>query len=221
VPWPGDIKIRYTLNGLNKTKKVPQVETVCTTPEEDVPGCTDPEASNYNQEATIDDESCEYPTDPTPTPTPTPTPDPTLGSELKTTELSCENRTFDAIIKLTRDDEPVSGVKVKFTYHGNTVERATGADGKAQVAFWYEGDEVLAVVPDDGYADHHRLIALPAGLDCPFYEVGIGGGDFSETIEPEELAETGVLADLFVKSLGALGGLLTLAGSALYAKKIA
>ena len=51
-------------------------------PEEPVYGCTDPEALNYNPEATVDDGSCEYqvPEEPTPTPEPeepTPTPEPT------------------------------------------------------------------------------------------------------------------------------------------------
>ncbi len=180
VSWPGDIKIRYSLNGQDKTKKIAQVETLCTPPEEDVP-----------------------------------------LSDLETTELSCEVRAFDAKIKLTSDGNPVADVKVKFTYHGNTIERTTNTEGKAQVAFWYEGDEELAVEPDQGFASHHRLIKLPDGLNCPAYEIGVGGSGEEEISAPTELAETGVLTNLFVKSLGMIGGLLTLAGSALYAKKIA
>ena len=37
------------------------VSVRCQIPEEPVYGCTDPEASNYNPDATVDDDSCEYP----------------------------------------------------------------------------------------------------------------------------------------------------------------
>ncbi len=40
---------------------------ICAVPEPDpVPGCTDPAALNYNPEATVDDQSCQYPPDPVP-----------------------------------------------------------------------------------------------------------------------------------------------------------
>lgn len=153
---------------------------------------------------------------PTPTPTPTPSPTDPKSSDVKTTALSCDNRNFDVIATLISEGLPASGVKINFAYHFVKHEAITDANGKAQVSFYYEGDESVLVQPDGGFPSHARHIELPNKQNCPTLEYGIGGGDFTEA---QALAETGVITDLIAKSLGSLGGFLTMVGSALYAKK--
>lgn len=59
--WKGSIKVNCTEESEEQTISctVPE-EEVYACEEEPVYGCTDEEALNYNEEATVDDESCEY-----------------------------------------------------------------------------------------------------------------------------------------------------------------
>ena len=107
-------------------------------------------------------------------------------------------------------------MKVKFTYNNKIIEATTDAQGKARAGYTYEGDMSVKVEPENGFAGHSRHIELPKDLVC---EAGVGGPSTGEVLGASTMAETGVLEDLFFRGIGSVGGILTMVGSAFYAKK--
>lgn len=93
-------------------------------------------------------------------------PEEDLDSVLAVTELTCSQKNFTATITLDKDEDPDSGVTVRFTYNGQTITKTTDSNGEASATFTYvAGDKKLVVDPSDDYDEHSRTISF--NQDCP------------------------------------------------------
>lgn len=194
---------------------------------EEVLGCTDSNATNYNPKATKNDESCVYPTtnpSPTENPTPTATPNPNGGShsQMGIDGRICNNHNFGAWAILTQDGNPVAGVNVKFVYHNEAKLAKTEANGRAGVDYGYVDNEDVQVIPENGYPSQSQHITLASeGCDPTPSASSTTGSSTSggQVLGATTMAGTGILDEgLAALSLWA-GTIMTAAGSLLYAKK--
>lgn len=93
-------------------------------------------------------------------------------SSLAVTQISCDNRNFDAIMTLTNNGNPDSGIDIIFTYNGSSVTRTTNSEGKAQAGFTQSGEQSVVASPQSGgYSSQSIFISTPTGCDD-----GGGGG---------------------------------------------
>lgn len=176
-------------------------ETACEMVEEEV--CEDKNATNYGEEG-----ECEYPNTPTPTPTSTPTPTPNTDSSLATIDPSCESDTVTAIHKVAKDNQPVQGVRVRFTYNGVEQTVETDADGKATVRFAYTGDEFVNSYPD-GFADAANFVTKETECES----TPAIGSVLGASTDMQVYAETGVAEDVIMSLVGLAGAGLFSSGS--------
>jgi len=161
------------------------------------------------------------PTPPPASPTPaSPTPgSPTpvsYGTHLSATSVTCEKRDFDALMTIKDNDKQVQNVKVKFTYGNQTREVTTDSNGWARANFGYTADIGVEADPEGAYQTQSVEIRAPRPEEC----AGVGGSSSSgEVLGSSTMAPTGVASDLALNTFGNLGGILTVAGSLLYARK--
>jgi hypothetical protein len=118
----------------------------------DVEGCTDPEANNYNPEATIDDGSCTYDCEP-------------LTATFDTNGCNDEPETFTIDIDVT--DLGMSG-PYTVTNNLNADEATIDATGILNYGSFVFGDEVIVTVSStvvDSCSISSNLLFCPVGLD--------------------------------------------------------
>lgn len=157
------------------------------------------------------------PTPPPASPTPsTPTPV-SYGTHLSATSITCEKRDFDALMTIKDGDKQVENVKVKFTYGNQTREVTTDSNGWARANFGYTAHIGVEADPEGAYQTQSVEIRAPRPEEC----AGVGGTSKSsgEVLGSSTMAPTGVLGDLALNAFGNLGGMLTVVGSVLYARK--
>lgn len=150
--WIKQVKINHSWKGKGDFTLRKHSSPLCV---EEIPGCTDPEAINYNEQANKDDGSCKYKQKPTPTPTPTPTTstkeDKKDDGENKSKakgkhtslsyETNCTDYTITASFHTTDNNKDVENVSVLFKYDGKEVKTTTNTSGYAYATFPYASSE--------------------------------------------------------------------------------
>jgi hypothetical protein len=172
--------------------------------DEDVLGCTDETATNYDPEATKDDESCEYEKEPDPDPE-------SLARKNLTSETRCDGRVY---LRFTFKEDDGSGADqktVKFTYNNQTKETKTDSDGRARVDFAYAG-EMQAKAEFDGQSKTTNVVAAE---NCG----EVLGTTTGQVLGASTMAATGTFASSLYSLAGIAGMALTAVGMKRYGKK--
>lgn len=182
---------------------------------EPIPGCTDPDALNFDPEATYENDTCEYEDV---EPTPTPTPEPGVEVDAWKENYDCSDKDFAVSYRVTNNGVGVKDILVSFKYRNDTKEARTNDNGEAKVGYSHQGSGQV-VITANGYESKDMYIE---DLNC-------GGG--TSDPEPKVLgassegqvlgayAEAGVAEDILMQVAGVFGYFLTGTGMIMRMRK--